>query len=225
MIKTSSLIQQLNKSAKNLSEENKKIFDNMILYMRTSNLKTRDTEEFLQQMLDSFLNAEQQGISIEFMLGTSDVKHYCEEVVITYKSSYNHMSLCSEYIMYSGIFISILSIINYITQNFSIFISHSTYNLSFYLNFDPELIFQFLLVVPVVIAFMTWIKKSCFKVTSKKRSIKEFFTLWILSMFLIGVMVAFSMIVGKIILFRLNIILVLLIGISLYFIGNYLSEK
>src|SRR5659263_360486 len=105
MIKTKSLIKQLNKSAKNLSLENKKTFYDIVLYIRSSNIKTRDAEEFLQQILDSFLNAEQQGVSIEFMLGTSDIKHYCEEIVITYKSSYNYLSRCSEYIMTTGILI------------------------------------------------------------------------------------------------------------------------
>ena len=61
MIKTSALIKQLNKSAKNLSIENKKVFDDIILYIRFSNIKTRDGEEFLQQILDSFLNAQKQG--------------------------------------------------------------------------------------------------------------------------------------------------------------------
>ena len=145
MIKTSALIKQLNKSAKNLSIENKKIFDDIILYIRLSNIKTRDAEEFLQQILDSFLNAQKQGVSIEYMLGTSDIKHYCEEIVGAYKSSYNYLSLSSEYVMSTGIIITAFSIINYIIQNFTIFWRHDIDKLTFYLNFDLELIFNFYL--------------------------------------------------------------------------------
>ena len=73
MIKTKSLIKQLNKASENLSLENKSVFDDSVVYIRTSNIKTRDAEEFLQQILDSFLNAEQQGVSIEKVLGTTDI--------------------------------------------------------------------------------------------------------------------------------------------------------
>ncbi|MGK0466105.1 DUF1048 domain-containing protein [Clostridium sp.] len=225
MIKTSALIKQLNKSAKTLSLENKKVFDDIILYMRMSNIKIKDSEEFLQQILDSFLNAEQQGVSIESVLGTPDIKHYCEDIVNTYKASYNYLSRCSDYVMFTGQFIIILSIINYIIQNFNMFISHGANNLSFYLNFDPELIFQFLIVAPVVSAGMHYLKKDCFKKPSKVSKIKEYFILWVLNILLICIMVAFLMFVDNIILFRLNIIIFLIIGIALYFIGNYFSEK
>ncbi|MCB2305650.1 DUF1048 domain-containing protein [Clostridium estertheticum] len=225
MIKTSVLIKQLNKSAKSLSKENKKVFDDIIRYIRFSNIKTRDAEEFLQQILDSFLNAEQQGVSIEYMLGTPDIKHYCEEIVSAYKSSYNYLSLYSEYIMYTGIIITVLSIINYITQNFTIFTGRDIKNFTFYLNFGSELIIQLLLIVPLFIAFYAYLRKSCFEETTKRGQIKEFFILWVLGVLLICIMVAFLMLVGKIILFRLNIILVLIVGIALYFIGKYESEK
>jgi len=225
MIKTSSLIKQLNKSAKNLSVENKKIFDDTIIYMRMSNIKTRDAEEFLQQILDSFLNAEQQGISIETMLGTSDIKQYCKEIVTTYKSSYNYLSLYSEYIRDIGIFIVILSIINYIIQNFNTFIRGGFDNISFYLNFDPGVICQFLIVAPLVSACMSYLKKSCFKKPSKGSKVKEFFIGWLLCMLLTCVMVVFLLVVGEVILFSLNIIIIIFVGILLYFIGEYLVEK
>ncbi|MBX4260398.1 hypothetical protein KTC96_22670 (plasmid) [Clostridium estertheticum] len=225
MIKTSALIKQLNNSAKTLSLENKKTFHDITIYMRMSNIKTRDTEEFLQQMLDGFLNAEQQGVGIETMLGTSDLKQYCDEIIITYKSSYNYMSLCSEYIMDGGILIVVLSTLNYITQNFSMFISHGVNNLSFYLNFNPELIFQFLIAVPFAIAFMHYVKKDCFKKPSKLSNVKQFFIVWILGILLICMMVVFVLLAGKSILFKLNIIIVIFVGVFLYFVGHYLVEK
>jgi DNA-binding ferritin-like protein (Dps family) len=225
MIKTSSLIKQLNKSAKNLSLENKKIFDDIILYIRMSNIKTRDAEEFLQQLLDSFLNAQQQGVSIETMLGTPDIKKYCEEIISTYKSSYNYLSRYSEYIMFTGMLITIFCIINYIIQNFSIITKGQVDNFTLYLNFDLGLIFQLLLTGPLFIAIFAYFRRNCFKESKKHDKIKEFFMLYGLNILLICTMVAFFMFVDNVILFRLNIIIVLIIGIALYFIGSYLSEK
>jgi len=225
MIKTSSLIKQLKIAAKNLSLENKKTFDDIVVYIRTSNIKTRDAEDFLQQILDSFLNAEQRDISIESMLGTSDIKHYCNEIVSTYKSSYNYLSLCSEYIAPTGMIITIVSIINYIMQNFTIFIKHGALNLNFNLNFELGMIFQILLIVFMGITFMAYFNKICFEGPSKSRKTKYFSTLKIICISLWCIVIGLPRLAGEILLFRLNIIIVLIVGIALYFIGNYLSEK
>ena len=225
MSKTKSLIKQLNKASENLSLENQSIFTDIVVYIRTSNIKTKDAEEFLQQILDSFLNAEQQGVSIENVLGTPDIKHYCEEIVIAYKSSYTSLSLCSEYIMYTGTVIIMLSIINYITQCLTIIKKHRVNDLTFYLSFNLGIISQFLLIGLIVIAVMAYTKKSCFEKNVKRGKLKEFFILWILSILWICIMIACTMFLGGILSFKLNIIIVLIIGLALYFIGNYFSEK
>ena len=111
------------------------------------------------------------------------------------------------------------------TQNLTAFIIHGTKYLSFYLNVDLGLISQFLIVVPVVIIFMTYFRNSCFKENTNRGKVKVFFTDWIFCMIVICIMVAFFMFVGDILLFKLNIFIFLIIGIILYFIGNYASEK
>ncbi|WP_298839381.1 DUF1048 domain-containing protein [Clostridium sp.] len=224
MIKTKSLIKQLNKASENLSKESKSVFDDIVVYVRTSNIKTRDAEEFSQQILDSFLNAEQQGVSIEEVLGTTDIKHYCEEIVTTYKSSYNYSSLCSEYVMYTGMIITILSIINYITQNLETIIKYGINDFTFYISFNLGIILQLLIIGITIITIMAYIKKSCFMEEVKVSKIKEFFKLWVIVCLWFGIMVA-CMFLRKILVFRLNIIIVLIVGIALYFIGHYLSEK
>lgn len=227
MSKVGLLAKQLNKAAENLSLENKKIFDDIIIYIRVSNLKERDAEEFLQQILDSFLNAQQKGISIEAMLGTTDIKHYCDEIVDTYKSSYNLLSLSGQYIMYAGIFIVILSFINYIPQKLIplIFKAHEFNNFTFYLDFNLQLIIQILIVVPFIIIVLTSFKKSCFKRNSKVSKAKEFIIYWLICVLLICTWIAIFKFVDETVLFSLNIFIVLSIGIAIYFVGNYFTEK
>jgi len=227
MIKASSLAKQLNKAAENLSVENRKIFDDIIIYIRVSNLKERDAEEFLQQILDSFLNAQQQGVSIESMIGTTDIKHYCDEIVDTYRSSYNSLSLSSQYIMYAGMFIIILSVIKYIPQKLIplLFKTHELNNFTFYLDFTHQLIIQILIVAPFVIVVLTWFKKSCFKGASKFSKAKEFFIYWIICVLLICTWIVIFKFVDETVIFSLNIFIVLSVGIALYLIGNYFTEK
>ncbi|MBK5239951.1 DUF1048 domain-containing protein [Clostridium sp.] len=225
MTKTKSLIKQLNKASENLSEENKIIFTDIVVYIRMSNIKIKDAEEFLQQILDSFLNAENQGVSIENVLGTSDIRHYCEEIVNTYKSSYKYLSRCSDYVMYAGSIIIILSIINYISQNLIIIIKYGFNDFTFNLNFSLGTIFQYLLISLIIIVIFFYTKKTCFKLPVKSGKIKEFLKLWAIACLWISIPFACMVFFDKILLFRLNIFIVLIIGCGLYFWGNYLSEK
>lgn len=225
MNKTKSLIKQLNLAAKNLSVENQKIFTDIIVYVRTSNIKSMDAEEFLQQLLDSFLNAEQKGVAIETVLGTTDVKHYCDEVVNTYKSNYSFTELYSEHIMYFGIIISILSVIDYIFQCLNQVVKHGFNSVTLSSNFSLGTIFQFLLISSLIYGVMKYIKKSCFTETVPTGKVKDFFKLWGFFALFFGAMFISFKFLDKIILFQLNIIVVFLIGITLYFVGNYLSEN
>lgn len=224
MTKTKSLIKQLNKASENLSKENKIIFSDIVVYIRMSNIKIKDAEEFLQQILDSFLNAEEQGVSIENMLGTSDIKHYCEEIVTTYKSTYNYLSLCSDYVMHTGSIIIILSIINYISQNLFIIIKYGFENFTFNLNLNLGMLFGILTVGLMIINIFSYAKKTCFK-QPVKSSKKEFLKLWRIASLWISIPFACMVFLDKILVFKLNIIIVLFIGLVLYFWGNYLSEK
>jgi len=94
-----------------------------------------------------------------------------------------------------------------------------------YLNFNMGIMFQFLLIGIMIIAIMTYTKKSCFKEIVKGDKIKEFFKLCVIGCLWMCIMVACVMFLDKLLVFRLNIILVLIVGIALYFIGHYVSEK
>jgi DNA-binding ferritin-like protein (Dps family) len=202
MTKTKSLIKQLNKASENLSEENKIIFTDIVVYIRMSNIKIKDAEEFLQQILDSFLNAEKQGVSIENVLGTSDIRHYCEEIVNTYKASYNYLSLCSDYVMHTGTIIIVLSIINYISQNLFIIVKYGFKNFTFNLNLNLGMLFGILTVGLMIIVIFSYAKKTCFKQPVKSGKIKEFLKLWAIACLWISIPFACMVFFDKILLFR-----------------------
>ncbi|MFW2488760.1 hypothetical protein ACN077_09315 [Clostridium chromiireducens] len=228
MIKLSLLEKQLNESVEKLSLENRGIFDDIVAFIRTSNLKTRDGEEFLQQMLDNFLNAQQQGISIEAMLGTDDIRGYCEEIVATFKSRYNILSRSGEYLMYVGILVLVTSVLSSFTKNLTILMSKNFKfkNFSFYsyIDFDFGFITTFLIAVAFYISLMNWIKKSCFTKPVISNEKKNKFKMYILIIF-ICIMHTISKFAKGYVFYSLNIFLVVIIGIMSYFIGNYLVEN
>ena len=225
MDKIKSLTKQLNEASENLSEENKKTFGDIIVYVRASNIKSMDAEEFLQQLLDSFLNAEQRGVSIESVLGTTDIKHYCDEIINTYKANYNFLSLYSEYITYSGIAIGILSALDYFFGSLRKVTKHGFNSLTLSSNFTLATIFQFLFIGGTVVVIMSYIKKSCFTKDVPTGKVKNFFKFWGIGILWFTPMLLSSKFLDKIVLFQLNIILVLIISVALYFIGNYLSQN
>ena len=225
MNRIKSLIKQLNETSEKLSKENKEIFDEIVVYVRTSNIKTSDTEEFLQQILDSFLNAEKRGVTITEVLGTSDIKEYCKEIVNTYKSSYNLLSRFSEYIMYLGTIIIIFTLMNFIFQNSSSIIQNGIDSLTFSLNVNLAIIIQVILIALLIPLVMDYVKRSCFKRPTKSDKIKEFLVLWLISIIIILLFVLCSKFLGTSLAFNINIFIILIVGLPLYFTGKYLTEK
>ncbi|MEK6266611.1 MAG: hypothetical protein N2B06_17840, partial [Clostridium sp.] len=119
----------------------------------------------------------------------------------------------------------ILSIFNYIGQNLAVIIEYGFGNFAFNLNLYLGTIFQFLLVGLMIICIFSYAKKTCFQKPVKGGKIKMFFKLWGIACLWISIPFACYLFLGEILLFRLNIFIVLIIGLVLYFWGNYLSEK
>ena len=224
MNKTKSLIKQLNKASEKLNKENREIFTSISIYVRFSNIKVNDSEEFLQQILDSFLNAENRNVSIEEVLGTSSIKDYCREIVNTYKSSYNFISLLSQYVMFVGQFFIISSLITFVDDNiFSIIVDKfDFFTLSFNIN---EVILRTILMclfVPIVIYF---IKNSCIKKTTKSDFFKAILIILLLSMVLTFMLLLYGELFDNFPVLNMNIFIILIIGLTLYFTGKYFTEK
>jgi DNA-binding ferritin-like protein (Dps family) len=74
------MIQLNNERRKQLYEENKNYYENMLVYLRLSSIPEKKTEELLLEMLDHLLIAQQEGRSAEDVFG-KDPEAYCKEVV------------------------------------------------------------------------------------------------------------------------------------------------
>ena len=229
MSKINQLMKHLNKTSADLSEENKEIFKDITVYIRSSFINSRDAEEFLQQILDSFLNAESRNITIEEMLGTSDIKEYCEEIVNTYKSSYSILSqtkINSIYIVFLGSILIFISILNYIEQIFNTLDFIETFKFTLDFNFSLGLIIQFSLAGLVLILTTKHIKNNCFKKPLKTRNDKKMLIFILLCpLFVVYVIPEIFNFLNTIIFFKVNIIVILIIGFLMLFIGTYISEK
>lgn len=86
------MIQVNNERRKQLNEENRKYYENMLVYLRLSSIPEKKTEELLLEMLDHLLIAQEEGRSAEDVFGKNP-ESYCKEVVQTMgKRSYFRFS-------------------------------------------------------------------------------------------------------------------------------------
>lgn len=75
------IVEQINERQKELTKENKKYYENMLIYVRLSFDKSeRETEEFLAEILDHILIAQEEGRSAVDVFG-DDPKEYLHEAI------------------------------------------------------------------------------------------------------------------------------------------------
>ncbi len=74
------MVELNNERRKQLNDENRKYYEEMIIYLRMSSVAQRKVEELLLEMLDHLLMAQQQGRTAKEVFG-ADPEAYCKEVV------------------------------------------------------------------------------------------------------------------------------------------------
>ncbi|SHG32882.1 DUF1129 family protein [Ornithinibacillus halophilus] len=75
------IIELNNHLREELTEENKKLYENMIIYIRTtSNKSEQQTEEVLLEILEHFVQAQKDGKTASEIFG-NNIKEYCDEII------------------------------------------------------------------------------------------------------------------------------------------------
>ncbi|WP_113927347.1 DUF1129 family protein [Bacillus sp. P14.5] len=74
------MIQLNNERREKLNKENKKYYEDMLLYIRMSDVEERDGEELLLEILEHLLEAQENGQTAEEVFGDQP-KKYCDELL------------------------------------------------------------------------------------------------------------------------------------------------
>lgn len=88
-MRTNQYIKEINQYRSDLSEENQKKFDEILLKIRFSNICNHDAEEFSHHCLDLFLQAEKEQTLIEEVLNTTDISAFCSNFIEETKRGYS----------------------------------------------------------------------------------------------------------------------------------------
>lgn len=177
MMDSKELIKLNNEKRKQLTKENVKYYDQMLLYIRSHLiLSEQQTEEILMELLDHLLEAQNNGKTVEDVFG-KDLKSYCDELIRQLpkekgKTSFTFITYLIT--MIAGIMIMISGLANIITGFFKKF------DQTFFLGTTiVGFVIQVLMIFLFVYIVFSWIKWSAFKENLNK--IVEFLIIFLLS--------------------------------------------
>lgn len=217
------LIQLNNDKRKKLTKENLKYYEDMLLYIRLSYVKSeQETEEILSELLDHLLEAQKEGRSAEEVFG-DEPKKYADEIIgelpnLVTKERLKYFAMAALY-FFAGV--AVFSSLSMVVGHYIFSIQPLTKEI-----FLGSFLFKTLMSVPiaflllyVIIEYFRW---SCFKNINK---VVEFLLYWLYGIVSIGVFMGLIYITpdfGP--MFNIPFYVVLLLGVMLYFSGRLLGK-
>jgi len=197
-METSELIQNNNHKRNQLTKENRKYYEDILVYIRLNAFtSTLETEEVLTELLDHLLEVQKKGKTAADIFGDHPQK-YADEIV----SELPKMTINSWILLITMSVLYFLAVITTLNGLIGLF-SHYVLNIEelvilFHLG---SLIFQMILSIFLALALvyimLVYLRWSCFK---KIRKVLEFFGFWLYGLVSIGlfiVIILFTPIVGQ----------------------------
>lgn len=206
-----------NKISKNLTEENLKIYTDFVCYLRVSDLREEEQEEIINDVLLMFLQWQQEGKSIENMVG-GNLKKFADDTIAAVNP---HKTMIKKVIENLGIIIEcfcIMLTIDFVFLYLNKVIKGNT-NISY--DFDLSMLFRGVIFISLAFYIINYIGKNSFDLSRKGKHSK-------LSNFIFGVCIAsliiFTILISKVlsgkVIFSLNIIYVaVVIGVYWFYRG------
>lgn len=225
-MKRRKLMKEMARYSNELTEENHKLFDKILLTIRFSNLSETDAEEFSHHCLNLFLQAQQEGIPVKRILGTEDIDAFCEEYIEQVYGSYSLLKkilLKVSYIpmillLFTGFFGMFVNILLPVWIAQKAFTFHVAIPLSLVIN----TIFAIVVVYAVVNKLDQWL--LAWDDMEKKQKRKWTFYLWAGNVLVIATFVLSGFYLRQI-LFQINVLLFSLVCVFLDRLLDYVSEK
>ncbi|ALX48548.1 hypothetical protein AOX59_07955 [Lentibacillus amyloliquefaciens] len=171
------LIEDNNRKRKELTEENRKYYEDMLIYLRVSYKKSeQETEEILTEMLDHLLEAQAEGRSAEDVFGTQP-KQYADEIIgelpkIATKETTGLITMGMLYFLAASTLLTgVIDMIAFylFDQGDSVKVIHTG-------SFALKAIIAIVLVFLFAYAVIQYIRWSCFK---KIKRVTEFIGAWL----------------------------------------------
>ncbi|MBU9723710.1 MULTISPECIES: DUF1129 family protein [Bacillaceae] len=213
------LVQLNNKKREQLTKENRKYYEEMLVYIRLTYSKAYlETEEILSELIDHLLEAQQEGKTAEDVFGNNP-KQYADDIIGELPNMVTKERL-KMFFMAIFYFFAVSTIFSGIIE---IFMSGSLVK-GYYIGSEAirtlVSIPVALLIVYVSLQYLRW---ACFKNINK---IKEFFILWLWGTLSVGIFVVIFLLLPDVGPFMdIHIFVVFGIGIILFLAGHFMRKS
>lgn len=203
-----SYVKSTNVHKEKLNEEYRPIFDEIMVYFRTSALPDKDIEMALQDILSSFLEAQASGKAVNDVIG-DNYKEFCENIIVELKASPKSKKRILLNNISTVFLISvIIVIIDYITDFVGSFIKNKTVLLNYSVNLDT--ILQIIMAIVLVYTVFKFVRSSdAPSLENKKSKLKEFGIAYLISFIIFLILVGSKL---------LKLEAIVLLNIKIYFI-------
>ncbi|OIJ15159.1 hypothetical protein BKP35_04725 [Anaerobacillus arseniciselenatis] len=218
------LVELNNQKRKLLTEENRKYYEKMLVYIRLSyRISDLETEETLSELLDHLLDAQEEGKNAEEVFGKNP-KKYADEIIgeLPKMVTKERTSLIGMGILFFLAVSMILSGIIALVSHY--YFTEAGLMKEFYLG---SALLKTAISIPVaffllysIIFYLRW---SCFKKINK---IAEFFVFWFYGAFSVGLFVIIYLFIPsfgpKL---EISVFIVIMSGVILFILGTLFKRK
>ena len=180
------IIKLNNDMREKLSEENKGIYEDMLVYIRLNGNKSeQQTEEVLYELLEHLLEAQEEGKTARDVFG-NDLRKYCDELIEEIPGEKQSIAIVfgAYIVMY---FLGILSTFHGL-GGFVLYQFFDVGSIDFTFSIGGGItvvIIDLLILSGFIVVIFKWLKNSTFKDKKPKKWV-EFLQLWGICMIFIG---------------------------------------
>lgn len=227
-MRTKEMIQLNNEKRKRLNEENLKLYEDMLVYVRLNTRKDeQQTEEVLLEILDHLLIAQAENKPAAMVFG-DDPKAFCQELLDEIPSeSKKTTGFFIAYIVLQ--FLAIISLVHGLL-GFALHYFFQLGTAAYKINIGSgsiRILINLLLLYIIIHLILKWIKSSTFKENKRSNTVSFLYT-WIICSLCIGAWIAIPLILpipdfGAS--FHIPLLSFAVIGALLYLVSMILNKK
>lgn len=225
MSKIEKYVKDTNKYKENLNKEYRVIFDEILVYLRTSCLPEKEIEVTIQDTLSIFLEAQSKGKAVKETIG-EDYKEFCDELIDELKKSPESKKriILSNISIFFNI-ITVLLTIDYGIDFLKKLLKGEGILIDYSLSMDT--LIQFIMGLMIVYFTFKSMRSTSFKFNkSKKQKFKEFGILYVIVLIFLGVLVGSKYFkLEQIVLFNIKIYVIIPIAYLIMKLFRGLSNK
>lgn len=154
--------------SKSLTNENNKIFTDIVCYLRVSNLNEENQEEIISDILRMFLDCQDNDKPIESVIG-ENYKEFTDNIISAMNPQFSIISKIKEYFIITIMGFCILLTIDFISEYLPKMIKEG-FSFNYQYPIESATIIRCIIIIVAASSIFNYIGKNSFKLSKKQFS-------------------------------------------------------